>query len=195
MSWFHWKTEPVDARSHASPAEIVACFQDQRRLLGKLAFLITGHQANADQAIVAACEITLRGNSPFHDWLLEWAKAATINAATSLQGDAIRACEALYKDRRCPHVEHLIHLDDEQRAASLALILQMDTQKIIGELDPLCRAILVLRIAIRSSVQDCSLRLNVSRSTAAAANCLAMTWLDYRHVKPLEDDRDLSHAL
>ena len=194
MSWFHWTTNAVDARNHASPAEIAACFQDQRRLLRKLAFLVTGDEASADQAIDAACEITLRGNTPFRDWILEWAKAITITAATSLKADAIRACEALYKDRRCPHVEHLCHLDDEQRATSLALILQMDAQNIIAELDPLCRAILVLRIAIRSSVPDCSLRLNVSRSTAAAANCVAMTWLDYRHVKPLQD-HNISHVL
>lgn len=194
MSWFHASTAPVDARNHASPAEIVACFREQRQLLGKLAFLITGNQATAEQAIVAACEVTLRGNSPFNDWLFEWAKAATITAATSLQRDAIRACEAMYKDRRCPHVEHLCHLDDEQRVGSLALILDMDAQDIIGELDPLCRAILVLRIAIRSSVQDCSLRLNVSRSVAATANCVAMSWLDYRRVKPLEDQNS-SHVL
>jgi DNA-directed RNA polymerase specialized sigma24 family protein len=195
MSWFHASTTAADARNHASAAEIVACFHDQRNLLNRLAFLITADPATAEQAVSQACEITLQGNSPFRDWLLEWAKSASITTATSLQGDVIRLCEAMYKGRRCPHVEHLCHLDDERRAASLALILQMDAQKIIAELDPLCRAILVLRIAIRSSIQDCSLRLNVSRAAAVAANCLAMTWLDYRHLKPLEDDRTVSHAL
>ncbi|HZW92837.1 MAG TPA: hypothetical protein VFF64_07785 [Candidatus Eremiobacteraceae bacterium] len=195
MSWFHASTPAADARNHASAAEIVACFPDQRNLLYRLAFLITADEAIAEQAVAQACEITLQGNSPFRNWLLEWAKAATIAAATSLQGDAIRLCETTYKDRRCPHVEHLCQFDDEQRTASLALILQMDTQKIIAELDPLCRAILVLRIAIRSSIQDCSLRLNVSRAAVLAANCHTMTWLDHCHVKPLEDDHNVSHAL
>jgi hypothetical protein len=195
MSWFHLSTAPVDAPNHASPAEVVACFQDQRNVLGRLAFLITGDHTTADQAVVQACEITLQGNSPFRNWLLEWAKAATIAGAISLQGDAIRVCAAMYKDRRCPHVEHLCQFDDERRAASLALILQTETRKIIAELDPLCRAILVLRIAIRSSIQDCSLRLNVSRAAVLAANCHAMTWLDHCHVKPLEDDYTVAHAL
>jgi hypothetical protein len=195
MSWFHARTTARDARNHASAAEIVACFRDQRNLLDRLAFLLTADEAIAEQAVAQACEITLQGNSPFRDWLLEWAKAATIAAATSLQGDAIRVCEATYKDRRCPHVEHPCQFDDERRAASLALILQMNTQKIIAELDPLCRAILVLRIAIRSSIQDCSLRLNVSRAAVLVANCHAMTWLDHRHVKPLQDDHNLSHAV
>ena len=185
----------AEARNHASAAEIVACFRDQEKLLDRLAFLITADEAIAEQAVAQACEITLRGNSPFRNWLLEWAKAATIAAATSLQGDAIRMCEGMYKDRRCPHVEHLSQLDDERRTASLALIVQMDAQKIIAELDPLCRAILVLRIAIRSSIQDCSLRLNVSRSAVLAANCHAMTWLDQCPVEPQEDDHYVSHVL
>ena len=76
MSWFHSSTAPVAARNHASPAEVVACFQDQGNILGRLAFLITGDHATADQAVVQACEITLQGNSPFRDWLFEWAKAS-----------------------------------------------------------------------------------------------------------------------
>jgi hypothetical protein len=195
MSWFHLSIPPVDPRNHASPAEIVACFRDQTELLDRLAFLITADRANAEQAIAQACETTLQGNSPFCDWLLEWAKVATITAALSHEGNAIRVYEAMYKDRRCSHGEHICQLDDERRADSLALILQMDAQTIIAELDPLCRAILVLRIAIRSSIQDCSLRLNVSRAVVLAANCLAMTWLDYHHRKPLEDNHNVLHSL
>ena len=195
MSWFHSSTAAVNARNQASPAEIVACFQDQRNVLGRLALLITGDQARADQAVVQACEITLQGNSPFRDWLLEWAKAATIASAISHGTEAIRICEAAYKDQRCPHVEHLSPGDDEERAVSLDLILAVDTQTLIAELDSLCRAVLVLRVAIRSSIQDCALRLNVSRTAVLAANCHAMTWLHDGNVKPVEENHDASHAV
>ena len=195
MSWFHSSTAAVDARNHASPAEIVACFQDQGNVLGRLAFLITGDQATADQAVVQACEITLQGNSPFRDWLLEWAKVATIASAISHKTEAIRICEAAYKDRRCTDVEHLSQGDAEERAASLNLIFEADPQKLLAELDPLCRAVLVLRVAIRSSIQDCALRLNVSRAAVLGANCHAMTWLHDGHVKPVEENRDASHAV
>jgi len=195
MSWFHLSTAAVDARNYASPAEIVACFQDQRNVLGRLAFLITGDQATADHAVDQACEMTLQGNSPFRDWLFEWAKAATIASAISHGTEAIRICEAAYKDRRCPHVEHLSRSDAEERAASLDLILAADAQELTAELDPLCRAVLVLRVAIRSSIQDCALRLNVSRAAVLAANCHAMTWLHDGHVKPTEENHDASHAV
>jgi DNA-directed RNA polymerase specialized sigma24 family protein len=194
MSWFHSSTVAVVARNYASPAEIVACFEDQRNVLSRLALLITGDQATADQAVVHACEITLQGNSPFRDWLLEWAKAAAIAIAISHGTEAIRICEATYRDRRCPHVEHLSQGDAEERAASLDLILGTDAQTLIAELDPLCRAVLVLRVAIRSSIQDCALRLNVPRATVLAANCHAMTWLHDGHVKPMEENHDASHA-
>jgi DNA-directed RNA polymerase specialized sigma24 family protein len=195
MSWFHSSTAAVYARNYASPAEIVACFQNQRNVLGRLAFLITGDHAKADQAVVQACEMTLQGNSPFHDWLFEWAKTATIASAISHGTEAIRTCEGAYKDRRCPHVEHLSLGEAEERTASLHLILGTDAQTLIAELDPLCRAVLVLRVAIRSSIQDCALRLNVSRAAVLAANCHALRWLQERHVNAVEENRDASHAV
>ena len=195
MPWFHSSTAPVEARNHASPAEVVACFHDRRNVMGRLAFLITGDHATANQAVVQACEITLRGNSPFRDWLFEWAKAATIASAISHGTEAIRICETAYKNQRCPHVEHLSQGDAEERAASLDLILGTDAQTLIAELDPLCRAVLVLRVAIRSSIQDCALRLNVSRAAVLGANCHAMTWIDDGHVTPVEKNRDASHAV
>ena len=195
MSWFHSSIAPVDARNHASPAEIIACFQDQRNVLGRLAFLITGDYAAAEHAVVQACEITLHGNSPFCDWLFEWAKAATLSSAISRATDAIRVCEAAHKDQRCLHVEHLSQGSPEERAAGLDLILRVDAQILFAELDPLCRAVLVLRVAIRSSIQDCALRLNVSRAAVLGANCGAMTWLKKRQLRPLEENHGVLHAL
>ncbi len=195
MSWFHASTAAVNDRNHASPAEVVACFQDQRNVLGRLAFLITGDQATAERAVAQACEMTLQGNSPFRNWLFEWAKAATIASAISHGTEAIRICETAYKDRRCPHVEHLSRGDAEERAASLDLILGTDNQTLIVELDPLCRAVLVLRVAIGSSIQDCVLRLNVSRAAVLGANCHAMTWIDNGPVTLVEENHDASHAV
>ena len=195
MSWFYSSTAAVDARNYVSPAEIVACFQGQRNVLRRLAFLITDDQTTADQAVDQACKMTLQRNSPFRDWLYEWAKTATIASAISHGTEAIRICEAAYKDRRCSHVEHLSQGDAEERAASLDLILGADAQTLMAELDPLCRAVLVLRVAIRSSIQDCALRLNVSRAAVLAANCHVLTWLHERHVKPVEENRDALHAV
>lgn len=176
MAWFHSNLLSVDARHHASVAEVVACFQDERSLLSKLALLITGDQATADQSVVTACERTLQGHSPFSDWLLEWAKTATITSAISRSAEAIRRCEDAYEGQRCTHPEHLLQGDAEERESNLNLIVQADPSIVIAQLDLLSRALLVVRLAIRSSIQDCVVRLNVSRATVLAANCRAMTW-------------------
>ena len=177
MSWFKPSTAEIGARDHASASDIVACFHAEKALLGNLAFLITGDHATADQALAKACDITLHCSTPFREWLTEWVKTATITSAIQQNSQAIRICEPRHMSRRCTHAGHLWQGDEEERAATLQLILEADSQMLIDELDPLCRAVMVLRVAIRSSIQDCALRLNVCRAAILGANCHVMTWL------------------
>ncbi len=175
MRWFHAKTNGAKSRDQASVPEVLACFRDERDLMFRLALLITGDAATAEQCVVNACETTVQGRSPFRDWLTEWAKSATITSAITKTANAIRGCEPAYANLRCTHGEHFSYGNDaEQR---MSIVLGIDASAIIAELDPLARAVLVLRTAIRTSIQDCALRLNVSRSAVLAANCRAMTWL------------------
>lgn len=177
MSWFQTGINAQQDRSRASAAEVVEFFRDARPFLTQLAFLVTGDSALAEQSVVNAREITVKGHCPFRDWLLEWAKAATITEAISKCAEGIRGCEVEYETQVCSHVEHTSLIATEERARYLAILLSADALKMIAELDVLSRAVLVLRLAIRSSIQDCALRLNVGRAAVLAANCRAMTWL------------------
>jgi hypothetical protein len=51
---------------------------------------------------------------------------------------------------------------------------------------------LVLRVALRSSIQDCVLRLIVSRAAILAANCRAITWLRELQLKGVVDQQSSS---
>jgi len=189
MSWFYTTINYAQERDHASTAEVLECFHDEQRFLSQLAFLITGDPATADQSVVKACEMTIKGRSPFRDWLLEWAKAATIAIAISTCAETIHDCEAGYKNQSCSHIEHTAQADAEQCAAHLDILLKTDTLKVVEELDALSRAVLALRLTIRSSIQDCALRLNVGRDTVLAANCRAMTWLSELQSQPEPQDQ------
>ena len=177
MSWFH-PYENVANDGHASVSEVLACFRQERNVLLRLAFLITGDNAAAEQSLKNACEMTVKGHGPFREWLSQWARVATITTAISHCIGAIRQCEAMYKDQRCTHAEHLSHGDDAEREHRLNAVIATDPDVMIAQLDPLSRAVLVLRVATGSSIQDCVLRLNVSRPAVLAANCAAMTWID-----------------
>ena len=99
MSWFNDISEEANrGRERASVPEILTYFRNERGRLVKLAFLISGNEATAEECVMSACEMTLRGHSPFRDWLPEWAKTAAITTAISRSLGDIRACERTYKD-------------------------------------------------------------------------------------------------
>jgi hypothetical protein len=56
------------------------------------------------------------------------------------------------------------------------LLLHIDPEVVIRELDPLARAVAILRTIGRASILDCILRLRLSLETVLAANCRAMAW-------------------
>ncbi len=185
MSWFH-AYDNAASHGHASHSEVLACFRREKDVLFRLAFLITGDHAAAEQSLQKACELTVKGHAPFREWLSQWARVATITTAISHSMAAIGECEATYKDQRCTHAEHCSQSDDAERELKLKAVVTSDPEVVISQLDALSRAVLVLRVATGSSIQDCVLRVNVSRPAVLAANCAAMTWLDDIQVKPMD---------
>ena len=139
MRWLHAKTNGAESRDHASVSEVLACFRDERDLMFRLALLIAGDAATAEQCVVSACETTAQGRTPFRDWLSEWAKSATITSAITKTANAIRCCEPAYANLRCTHSEHFSYGNDaEQR---MSVVFGIDPCAIIAELDPLARAV------------------------------------------------------
>jgi len=62
MSWFNDISEEANrGRERASVPEILTYFRNERGRLVKLAFLISGNEATAEECVMSACEMTLRG--------------------------------------------------------------------------------------------------------------------------------------
>ena len=180
MAWLTSIGEP-NLRDHASVSEVVECFSDRKSLLLQLALLITGEKQSAEQSVVNACDLTAKGSTPFRYWLSEWAKAATIGAAINRSLSAIQQCEAAGAQAHASARGRAHPEDGWESDRSLETLLVMDPAVVISQLDPLARTVLVLRLALRYSLQDCVFRLNVSRVALVRAQSRALAWLDELH--------------
>jgi hypothetical protein len=163
------------SQAHADHGGIYC--SNEENILFRLAYLITGDEVQAEDSIIAAYDLAEQGETPFRDWRLEWAKCATVRSAIEARLAEIRGCEDRYKnlDRKGPR--HRPQAMRNDLPAMTESILCLDPEMVISELDPLARAILVLRGVLSASVRDCSVQLNVSSESVLAVQRRITTWL------------------
>jgi hypothetical protein len=162
-----------------STLEILARFEDEHETLSRLAFVITGDIGVAERSVSEARELVTNGAHPlpFRKQLTEWVKWVTIEAAITNSLHEIARCESRYVNQNCTHSEHLLNGNDSKLRELRNFVLQIDPEIVIAELDPLARAVAILRTTARASILDCILRLRLSLDTVLAANCKAMIWI------------------
>jgi DNA-directed RNA polymerase specialized sigma24 family protein len=174
MEWFHSTERKQLDRfkdSRASSHEIQSAFAEQRNYLYWIALLITGDDALADQAVVNASALSANYSGVFHDWLIGWAKYATVRAAVREVRDLLSASASHYVDASSGHWDDDVLSDDQ-----ILSLRHVDPREIIAALDPLARCALVLRGIQHASLADCALLLNVSRGIVAGAYSQALRW-------------------
>jgi DNA-directed RNA polymerase specialized sigma24 family protein len=172
----------------ASSHEIQSAFAEQRNYLYWIALLITGDDALADLAVVNASALSANHSSVFRDWLIGWAKYATVRAAVREVRDLISASASHYVDSSSEHCD-----DDVLTDGQIKSLRQVDPREIIAALDPLARCALVLRGIQHASLADCALLLDVSRGIVAGAYSQALRWNGEHigaHAAPNEDQMD-----
>ncbi len=158
---------------------------NEENILFRLAYLITGDEVQAEDSIIAAYDLAEHGETPFRDWRLEWAKCATVRSAIEARLDEIRGCEDRYKNSDRKRPRHRPQVMSHDLPAMTESVLCLDPERVISELDPLARAILVLRGVLRSSVRDCSIQLNVSCESVLAVQHRITKWLTSMRKKQL----------
>ena len=174
----HSAKKKVAEAKRASTLEIMVRFEHEREILLRLALVITGDKGTAELSVCKAREVLTNGATPFpfRKQLTEWLKQVTIEAAITSSLREIDYCESRYMHLNCPHSEHLLNGSESKLRQFRNLLLHIDPGIVIGELDPLARAVAILRITGRASILDCILRLRLSLETVLAANCRAMAW-------------------
>lgn len=178
MSCIHPANLKRAAVRHVSSLEILEWFRDEHEVLLALALLISGNIRNAEGAVSKARELMTNWVIPFAppEQLTKWVRWVTIKAAVADSLDEIRHYEPMYMNRTCMHTEHLLNGNSKLQQFH-DLLLHLNPAIVIAELDPLARAVAVLRTTSRASFLDCTLPLKLSADTVLAANCQAMSWI------------------
>ena len=178
MSCTHPAKLKIATVNRVSSLDTLERFRKEREVLVGLAFLITGNTRNAEQAVSKARELMTNWAIPFAppEQLTKWVRWVTIKAAVAESLDEIRSYEPRYLNRTCMHAEHLLHGNSKLQQFHDFLV-HLNPAMVIGELDPLARAVAVLRTTSRASILDCALPLKLSVDTVLAANCRAMSWI------------------
>jgi DNA-directed RNA polymerase specialized sigma24 family protein len=188
MEWFHSTEREQTERSKgglASSHEIQAAFAEQRDYLYWIALLITGDDVLAEQAVVNASALSANYSSVFRDWLIGWAKYATVRAAVREVRDLISTSASYFADSFSEHCDDDVLSDDQ-----IGSLWHIDPREIIAALDPLARSALVLRGIQHTSIADCALLLDVPRRIVATAYCQALRWNNERAVAQRAPNED-----
>ena len=178
MSCIHSAKKKSAEVKRASTFEILAGFEDKREILWRMAFVITGDIEGAERSVSEARELVSNEvyPLPFREQLTEWVKWMTVKAAITNSLHEIARCESRYVHQNCIHSEHLLNGSDSKLREFRNFLLQIEPEIVVAELDPLARAVAILRTTARASILDCILRLQLSLDTVLAANCRAMDW-------------------
>jgi hypothetical protein len=157
----------------ASVVEIREVFESLSEQLLWFAEVITGDPSMAAQCVIDASNLTEKNSTIFRDWLAQWARNATVrNSLAHMHAQIVQAAELKYERAQCPHGGH-----ETLSSGEVAALQQWPASELASHLDPLSRAVLILRGIQHAAIQDCALTLGVSRTAILAAYCGGINWL------------------
>jgi hypothetical protein len=176
MRWFKNNDAQESApktSQFASVAEIRQTFESLNEELVWLAEVITGDADAAVACVINATQLSETHSAIFRDWLAQWARRATVRSALNhMRARISSVAEEKYQPLRCSHGGHEVLSNGEAEA-----LQQWPAMTLAAQMDPLSRAVLILRGVGHAAVQDCALSLNVPRAAVLAAYCGAVGWL------------------
>lgn len=170
MHWFKSKEKAAAQNSRfASASEIQSAFAEYKESLNWAALLITGDSKLASQSMVDASGLAQTNSYVFRDWLSRWANTATARAAVQIMRGSIQDAAENYAHWNCSHANH-----DPLAQEEISLLQKRDPIDLVQVLDPLARAVLVLRGCQQASIADCVLLVNVPLRSVVGAYCRAL---------------------
>jgi DNA-directed RNA polymerase specialized sigma24 family protein len=179
----------MESRSgFASYEEVRKVFREFRGELEWLAYFITG-----DQDVAAACVVDARGfseshNPVFEEWLLHWARYATIRSTIDTVRSRIQQLSRRYAQPACVHGTH------EPLSADLLGLFVEESDILVSRLNVISRAALVICGIEKHSIRDAALLLGVNSACVRAAYCAGLQLLDVLQREQFRQDNQYAPA-
>jgi hypothetical protein len=163
---------PRDPR-FASVVEIREKFELMNDELIWLAEVITGDAGMAAECVINATRLSKNHSAIYRDWLAQWARKATVRRSLEhMREQILSAADEKYQQAGCSHGGH-----NALSSGEITALQQWPGVTLAAHLDPLSRAVLILRGVEHAAVQDCALTLDVPRAAIQSAYCTAVGWL------------------
>jgi DNA-directed RNA polymerase specialized sigma24 family protein len=156
----------------ASYEEVRKVFREFRGELEWLAYFITGDEDVAAACVVNACGLSQSHHPVFEEWLLHWARYATIRSTIDAVRSRIQQLSRRYDQPACVHGRH------EPLSADLLELFVEESDILVSRLDVISRAVLVICGIEKHSIRDAALLLGVSSACVRAAYCVGLQSLD-----------------
>jgi DNA-directed RNA polymerase specialized sigma24 family protein len=155
--------ESIKHREFASASDIRDVFHEHRAELEWLAYFITGDRAVAEACVTEACALSESHNSVFVEWLLTWARHATVRSAIEAQRERIKQLTVVYNH---PGFIRQVH---EPLSNDWVESVVEESDALIAKLDVVCRAALVICGIHGKSVADAALMLGICKGGVQVA--------------------------
>ena len=171
----------MESRSgFASYEDVRSVFREFRGQLEWLAYFITGDEDVAAACVEDACGLSQLHNQVFEEWLLHWARYATIRSTIDAVRSRIQQLSRRYDQPACVHGRH------EPLSADLLELFVEESDILVSRLDVISRAALVICGIEKHSIREAALFLGVSSACVRAAYCAGLQSLDVLQLETVE---------
>ncbi len=171
MKW-HDIMDILDRRSHryATAEDVRKIFADYHDALHWLAGFLIGDKL-APACVIYACNIAVRQDPEFHEWLAHWAALATLRSALQKQeADIVELGPTYERFEGVPEKRSPLSPEDLQ-------LLVEESDVLRARLDVLCRFVLVMHGIAKEPCEEVAARFGVSPSAVERAYCVAFDTL------------------
>ncbi len=151
-----------------------------------LAYFITGDHSTAAACVVDACSLSRSHNHLFAEWLLQWARYATIRSALHTQSARIWQLSVNYPQPTCVHDKHGL------LSADLVELLVPESDRLLNQLDVISRAALLICGIEKHSVTEAAVMIGVSSVCIRAAYCAGLQALEVLECEQFSQDHEFA---